>query len=70
MECPPRPRVCACGSADLEEEYDEVDIGVGALRRLRGVTCMACGRQTAIDPCCGRFGSALHEPWCPDLGEA
>ena len=60
-------RRCACG-APMTELVEEVDIGVGVQRHIRGYECPACGEQIALRDCCGSVVGAAHRSWCEEAG--
>lgn len=61
VECP------KCRLPHAEEIIDEVDIGVGIQRHLRGWACGGCGLVAACDRC-GR-PDPEHAEWCETLKE-
>lgn len=63
MKCP------NCPSTDATEIADEVDIGVGVQKFVRGYDCPSCG-QVSICPACGS-ANGDHANYCDaNLGES
>ena len=54
-----------CGKT-CEEVVDEVDIGAGIMRNVRGYDCPACG-QLAVCFSCGALDG--HFSWCKETNE-
>lgn len=52
---------CPVCGAEATAEYDEVDIGVGIMRGLRGIECVN-GHQVGQRSCCPTLDSEPHHP--------
>ena len=52
-----------CGGHDVDEWADEVDIGVGVQRHVRGIECATCGQIALLD-CCRAWDFQPHTEFC------
>lgn len=64
---PSQVRNCTCG-VTMSELVEEVDIGVGVQRHVRGYECPGCGVQVALRDCCGSDVGEAHRAWCEEAG--